>query len=154
METTNEIIDYVMHTPHNSNPNVMRGILEKSDEGGGDGSSTANKPCITITYSGDGTIADDQTTERSKYSISDSDIDKIIECYNSNKNISAVLKTSENEYYTYGITNYQYETYSITCTFYTDPYFQNFPHYLANVFQIILYKGELSLANIGRPSNT
>lgn len=29
----NEIIDYVIQTPSNSNPNVMRGILEKSSGG-------------------------------------------------------------------------------------------------------------------------
>ncbi len=40
----NEIIDYVMHTPSNSNPNVMRDILEKSS--GGDDKT----PMVVLTY--------------------------------------------------------------------------------------------------------
>lgn len=35
MSLDTEIIDYVMHTPNNSNPNVMRGILGKSGGSGG-----------------------------------------------------------------------------------------------------------------------
>ena len=45
----NEIIDYVMHTPNNSNPNVMRGILEKSS-GGNSGWKEVNFSDIDFTF--------------------------------------------------------------------------------------------------------
>ncbi len=151
METTNEIIDYVIHTPHNSNPNVMRGILEKSDEGGGDDKDTF-KPCLTITYSGNKSWDEDPTTEKAKYSITVSDMNKIIEYYNLGKNINIVLKTSENEYYTFAAITYEHEVYDISFGFYINPYKEVFPSYLADIYQVVIYNEELFI-NVGKQSN-
>jgi len=44
----NDIIDYVMHTPHNTNKAVLSGMLNQLTEGGSGGSSDFSTATVTI----------------------------------------------------------------------------------------------------------